>query len=152
MHSGMALRAIVVVASSLFLSACGGGESRPDYRDVLMQRYPPLSEALDAAVEPCQAEDLPTCRSHSAEALEASRHLLEGLESADVPDGLEEADRQFRKGLNALAANLEKTLAAIDAGNEDELASLRTCCSGASADVSNPVGLFNQELDLDLKQ
>lgn len=48
--------------------------------------------------------------------------------------------------------NLEPTLAAIDAGDDDNLASLRSCCSAAGADMTNTVGVFNEEVDLDLHQ
>jgi hypothetical protein len=114
-----------------------------------MERYPPLWRSHDAAVEPCLAEDLPVCRKQSARALDAARQLRDALSGADVPEGLEQTDRQFRRGLTSLADNLDRTLAAIDAGDEDALASLHTCCSGAGADVSNAVGVFNQELGLD---
>ena len=139
-------------AAALVAGSCGGSDSHASYRDVLTERYPPLGRSLDAAAEPCLAEDFPVCRKQSARARAAARQLVGALSGADVPEGLEQADRRFRHGLRTLADDLDRTLAAIDAADEDALASLRTCCSGAGVDVSNAVGVFNQELDLDLEQ
>jgi hypothetical protein len=139
-------------AAALVAAGCGGGEPQASYRDVLIERYAPLARSLDAAVEPCQAEDLSACRTHSARALDAARTLLDRLDGTNAPNRLEEADRQFRRSLRALVDNLERTLAAIDAGDDDKLASLRWCCSPAGANMTNAVGDFNEELDLDLRQ
>jgi hypothetical protein len=146
----MTLRLVGALAAVVLAVGCGG-DAQVSYRDVLLESYPPLERSLEAAVEPCQAEDFSACGTHSARALDHARTLLRALEKADVPDGLEEADRQFKRGLAALATVLECRLPAIEARDDDALASLRTCCSGAEADLVNPIGLFNQKLDLDLR-
>jgi hypothetical protein len=144
---------VLLAAVAVLVAACSGMGSEPqaDYRQVLEERYVPLKQALDAAVEPCQAEDFPTCRRHMTRALDAAEMLRERLMDADVPEGLEDADRQFKRGLSALADVLEQTLAAIDAGDEDEVARLHMEQHAAGADVNNPLGLFNQKLGLKLR-
>jgi hypothetical protein len=133
--------------------ACGGMDTGPqtDYRDVLAQRYPPLKRSLDAAVEPCLADDFPVCGQHYTRALAQARMLLDALDGADVPEGLENADRQFRRGLRALVAVLERTLRATEARDGDEMARLHTEQHVVAVDVNNPLGLFNERLDLDLE-
>ncbi len=147
----MTLRLFGALAVAALAAGCGGGDSQASYRDVLVEGYPPLQQAMEAAVEPCQAEDFATCATHTARALDRARALRQALAKAEVPEGLEEADRQFKQGLTALAALLERRLPAIKAGDDEALARLSTCCSGVEADVVNPIGLFNQELDLDLR-
>jgi hypothetical protein len=152
----MRVRAVTVAVGLLALAvACGGmgDESRPGYKEVLARHYPPLERALNAAVDPCQRRDLPPCRAHYARALDQTRMLLAALEDADAPQGreLEQADAQFRRGLRALAAVLERTIAAADAGDDDEVAQLHMEQHMVSVDVNNPIGLFNQELGTRLR-
>lgn len=143
----------LVTALAVVVSACGGmdAEPRDDYRRVLEERYVPLEQALNAAVQPCQTEDFPACRRHTARALEHTRMLLDALTDTEAPQRLEDAHRQFTRGLSALAEVLEQTLPAIEARDDDEVARLHIEQHIASVDVNNPLGTFNEELGTELR-
>jgi hypothetical protein len=107
----MTLRLFGALATAALAAACGGmgDDSQPTYRDVLMERYPPIERAMEAAVEPCLREDLPQRSRHYGEAKEHVERLLAELEEVDPPAGLEQADAQFRRGLTDIAELLGET-------------------------------------------
>ncbi|MEX2211985.1 MAG: hypothetical protein WD689_09530 [Gaiellaceae bacterium] len=144
------MRRLAALLLALAVSGCGGDGGGPDYGTTLESGAPQLANALDAAVEPCLAQDLPACERLLEEARDSATALFMALVDAEPPDELAAAHAQLTGGLDRLRAALQHGIDEAAAGNDDELADVRTEIHDASVDVNNAFGEIAEELDLDL--
>jgi hypothetical protein len=143
------VRRLVVIALALAAAGCGG-DGGADYGETLETYEPPLAEALDAAVEPCQAQDLPECERLLTDADAAAEELEDALGDAEAPEEVAAEDDRLRSGLQDLSDALQHQIEVAAAGVDDELPAGFRELHDATATINNALGKIADVLDLDL--
>jgi hypothetical protein len=143
------VRRAVVLALTIAAAGCGG-DGAADYGETLESNVPPLAEALDASVEPCQAQDLPECERLLTDAAAAAEELEDALGDAEAPEEVAAEDDRLRSGLQGLSDALQHQIEVAGAGADDELPAGFRELHDATVTINNALGKIAEVLDLDL--